>query len=31
MVWHRIRANILLFVNVIFTDGIRVFLSTLTQ
>ena len=25
MVWHMIRANILLIVNVIFTDGIRMF------
>ena len=31
MVWHIIRANILLIVNVILTDGIRMFLNTLTQ
>ena len=31
MVWHKIPANILFIVNVIFTDGIRVFLNTLTQ
>ena len=30
MVWHIIRANILLIVNVIVTDGIRMFLNTLT-
>ena len=29
MVWHIIRANILLVVNVILTDGIRMFLNTL--
>ena len=31
MVWHIIRANILLIVNVILTDGIRMFLDTLTK
>ena len=31
MVWHTIPANILFTVNVIFTDGIRVFLNTLTK
>ena len=31
MVWHILRANILLFVNIILTDGIRIFLNTLTQ
>ena len=31
MVWHIIRANILLIVNVILTDGIRMFLNTLTK
>ena len=31
MVWHVIRANILLIVNVILTDGIRMFLNTLTK
>ena len=31
MVWHMIRANILLIVNVILTDGIRMFLNTLTK
>ena len=33
MVWHNfiIRANILLIVNVILTDGIRMFLTTLTK
>ena len=31
MVWHMIRANILLIVNVILTDGIRMFLNTLTR
>ena len=30
MVWYIIRANILLIVNVIFTDGIRMFLDTPT-
>ena len=31
MVWHIIRANILLIVNVILTDGIRMFLNTFTK
>ena len=31
MVWHIIRANILLIVNVILTDGIRMFLNTLNK
>ena len=31
MVWHILRANILLIVNVILTDGIRILLNTLTQ
>ena len=31
MVWHIIRANILLIVNVILTDRIRMSLNTLTQ
>ena len=31
MVWHIIRVNILLIVNVILTDGIRMFLNTLTK
>ena len=31
MVWHIMRANILLNVNVILTDGIRTFLNTLTK
>ena len=31
MVWHIIRANILLIVNVILIDGIRMFLNTLTK
>ena len=31
MVWHIIRANILLIANVILTDGIRTFLNTLTK
>ena len=31
MVWYIIRANILLIVNVILTDGIRMFLNTLTK
>ena len=31
IVWHIIPANILFIVNVIFTDGIRVFLNTLTK
>ena len=31
MVWHILRANILLIVNVILTDGIRIFLNTLTK
>ena len=31
MVWHIIRANILLSVNVIITDGIRMFLNILTK
>ena len=31
MVWHIIRANILLFVNVMLTDGIRMLLNTLTK
>ena len=31
MVWHIIRANILLIVNVILTDRIRVSLNTLTK
>ena len=30
MVWHIIRTKILLIVNVILTDGIRMFLNTLT-
>ena len=29
MVWYIIRANILLIVNVILTDGIRMFLNTI--
>ena len=29
--WHMIRANILPIVNVILTDGIRMFLNTLTK
>ena len=31
MVWNIISANILLIVNVILTDGIRMFLDTLTK
>ena len=31
MVWHIKRSNILLIVNVILTDGIRMFLNTLTK
>ena len=31
MVWYIIRANILLIVNVILTDGIRMFLNTLVK
>ena len=31
MVWHIIRANILLIVNVILTDRIRMSLNTLTE
>ena len=31
MVWHIIRANILLIVNVILTDEIRMFLNTLPR
>ena len=31
MVWNIISANILLIVNVILTDGIRMFLNTLTK
>ena len=31
MVWHIIRANILLIANVILKDGIRMFLNTLTN
>ena len=31
MVWHILHANVLLIVNVIFTDGIRMFLNTLTK
>ena len=31
MVWYIIRANILLIVNVILKDGIRMFLNTLTK
>ena len=31
MVWHMIRANIFLIINVILTDGIRMFLNTLTK
>ena len=31
MLWHIIRANILLIVNVILKDGIRMFLNTLTK
>ena len=31
MVWHVIRANILLIVNVILTDRIRMSLNTLTK
>ena len=31
MVWHKIRANILLIVNVILTEGIRMSLNTLTK
>ena len=31
MVWHILRANILLIVNVILIDGIRIFLNTLTK
>ena len=31
MFWHILRVNILLIVNVILTDGIRIFLSTLTK
>ena len=31
MVWHIIRANILLIVNVILTDRIRMSLNTLTK
>ena len=31
MVWHMIRANILLIVNVILTDRIKMFLNTLTK
>ena len=31
MVWHKIRANILLIVNVILTDRIRMSLHTLTK
>ena len=31
MVWHILRANIVRIVNVILTDGIRIFLNTLTK
>ena len=31
MIWHIISANILLIVNVILTNGIRMFLNTLTK
>ena len=31
MVWHIIRAKILLIINIILTDGIRMFLNTLTK
>ena len=31
MVWHILRVNILLIVNVTLTDGIRMFLNALTQ
>ena len=31
MVWHIIRVKILLIVNIILTDGIRMFLNTLTK
>ena len=31
MLWHIIRANILLIVNAILKDGIRMFLNTLTK
>ena len=31
MVWHIIRAKILLIVNIILKDGIRMFLNTLTK
>ena len=31
MVWHIVRANILLIINIILTDGIRMFLDTLTK
>ena len=31
MVWHIIRASILLIVNVILTEGIRMSLNTLTK
>ena len=31
MVWHIIHAKILIIVNIILTDGIRMFLNTLTK
>ena len=31
MVWHVIPANVLFIVNVILSDGIRMFLNTLTK
>ena len=31
MVWHVIRANIVLIVNVILTEGIKMFLNTLAK
>ena len=31
MVWHIIRTKILLIINIILTDGIRMFLNTLTK